>query len=652
MTSFSPPRAAWFGCRVSKTGRNARWWKEEGEAAITALFALTDYIKTSGNWRSLADKFHARMYAGARAMVDDCSASGEWDYEYESNHLARNIARAATDTYVAKVYKHRPLPEILANQGNWRDQRRAKKMTQLVDGEFDRNKVFKRHARAIGRDSGVYGRGLLKVDLENVDSKNIRCERVEPEEVWVDEQDARYGAPRNLYHITTADLGVIQETFAEDDEELAERIEQASRATYNKQDLTITTTDRLDVVEGWHLCDNDEAHAENPPRKHKCKGRHLVAVRGVPLVDEEWPFPRFPFAINNYLEPLKGFWGVGLCEQLEGYAYEQNLMSEKVSGSHYMIGGAIIALPHGSDLVEEDITNGNVRILRHTPGLGPTISNPEPVHPATYQYLRDIGPDALNEVGMSEAAASASKAPGLTAAVAINAVDDIQSERLGMQGYGYAQWCVDVAELFLMWIQHIAKKHGDYTARVPLKGGIIELSWKDVTVDSYIVTAQNSALLQQTPAAKKQLAQEMFNSGAWDPQTFMRFLDNPDIQAEFDTETADRLQVDENIFAMLDAEDPEDPNAYKAPSPYTTDLQWAMKRAQLRLAQAESSGCEEANMQLVRDYILDIQDMLKPPPAPLPGPADMGAMLPPPGAPMAPPIPPSPVPGQAPPMAA
>lgn len=626
--------------------RNCRWWKESDGEAHGALFALADYISDSQSWITDADRYHAQMYAGARAACWDVATDDA--YEYEPTHLARNVARSAVDTYVAKVFKHRPLPEILANKGSWRDQRRAKKMTQLVEGEFDKHKVFKRWARAIGRDAGVWGRGVLKIDIEHEESRSIRCERVLPEELYVDPADAKYGSPRNLYHITDVDQGVLVEAFASDDEELSLQIESAGAqdSSVRLRDAEIRTVDRVRVVEAWHLCDNEEAHAELEPKEHDCKGRHVVAVRGATLVDETWGFNRFPFAVLNYLEPLKGFWGSGLCEQLEGFHHEQNLMSQKVSDGHYFTGGGILYVDNTGDLVEEDFTNATgVKVLRGNPGGEPKFFQPSPVHPQDYAYLRDLNGDALNDVGLSEMSATGAKEPGLTAAVAINAVDNIQSERLSMQGYGYAEWCCDVAELFLMWIRHIAKKHGDYTARVPLKGGILELNWKDVALDSYVVQVKNSALMRLSPAARRQMAQDMFDRGQLDSLDYMRVVESTDIGAEIDVRTAQRVLTDEQIESMLDAEDPTDPDAYKPPSPYTNDFVWAKARAQHRLAEAISAGCDEANLDLVRDFILDCEALEAkaaganaPPPPPPVMPGQMPPMAPEPGLPGMPPL--------------
>jgi hypothetical protein len=100
---------------------------------------------------------------------------------------------------------------------------------------------------------------------------------------------------------------------------------------------------------------------------------------------------------------------------------------------------------------------------------------------------------------------------------------------------------------------------------------------------------------------------------------------------------------------MLDASNPDAPDAYIPPSPYSTDLSWAMQRAQLRLAQAEMQGCPEGNLQLLRDFILDCDTELngkQPPPGAAPPMAPSGMPPGPPPMPVAeqPPMPGPPLP--------
>lgn len=630
-------------CLVARRQSSAKWWEAEDGEVHRTLLPVIDHLDIVQQWEGQADDFHAEMYAGVRASSQDEYTGSTFDYEPQ--RVGRNVARSAVDTYVSKVFRHRPLPEVIASKGNWKDQRRARKMTQLIEGQFDRDKVFKKWARVIGRDAGVTGRGILKIDLETLDARRINCERVMPRELRVDRADAKHGDPRNIYLVRDVDAGVLTDRFVGDADEDAGTVEaiksSAARFTDENDATQQSTVDRCRVVETWHLCDNVDAHEFD--EDHNCTGRHVLSIHGADLVDEEWPFQRFPFAILNFLEPWEGFFGVGLCEQLEGYQVEQALMAKKVSDSHYFAGGGIIYVPHGGDLVEEDFTNSVWKVLRGPPGGEPKFFNPEPLHPATYQYLRDIRPDALGDVGLNEMAAGGEKPAGLNSGIAIQSYDEVNDVRLGMHGYQYAQWCVDVAELQLMWIQHIVKKHGDYTSKVTLKGGILELSWSDVAVDNFVVQVHPSALMRMTPSARRQTAEQLFNAHQIDGFTFMRMIDSPDIEGEMDILMAARLKVDEELEAMLDAEDPSDPEAYRPPSPYTTDLEWSMQRTQLRLAQAEMQGCPEGNLELLRDRILDEIDLkakMNPTPAPMPQPT----ALPEPGSPEAVQQPPPPVP--------
>jgi hypothetical protein len=87
------------------------------------------------------------------------------DYTYGPCVLPYNIARSATDTLVAKIAQHRPLPQVLTQKGNWRQQKRAKKLTQFIEGEFYRQRFFETHARKFIRDALVFGRGILHLSV-------------------------------------------------------------------------------------------------------------------------------------------------------------------------------------------------------------------------------------------------------------------------------------------------------------------------------------------------------------------------------------------------------------------------------------------------------------------------------------------------------
>lgn len=538
--------------------------------------------------------------------------SARMHYDYAPQSLPYNVCRQSVDTLTAKIAKHRPLPQALTTRGDWKKQKRAKKLSQFIEGEFYRSRIFEKWAPRIVRDAATFGRGLLKVFANG---KRIECERAYPWEVLVDDWDARHGDPRNLYHVRTVDKGVLLAKFGQrrkgesrDDWQLrVNAIDRASSTVtigeFDRDDGQDSTVERVRIVEAWHLPSEDDMDEPD--------GRHVIAIFGgnMTLIDELWERDYFPFCVLHYSDPVVGYWGQGLVEQAEGFQYEINDMSQKVSEGHWMLGGGMIFVPVGSDIVDTSLTNGNVPIIKHQPGKPPQFVTPNPVNPACYQRLRDLPNDCLNTLGISQMAAQGAKAAAEAgmSGVALQTLDDVESERFVVFGRAYEAWCLEVARHLIDSAKEIANDHGDYAVSVHMKGGLLSLSWADVDVEGYELRLFSTSLLPSQPAARLDRLNTLFNAGVIDRATFLRYLDAPDLQAELDMETADRLLVDEIIEIMLDAEGSADDleKAYQPPSPYSTQLDWGMRRAQQRLARATIDGAPEENLDLLRRYITE-----------------------------------------------
>jgi len=274
-------------------------------------------------------------------------------YRYEPSAMPRNVCKQAVDTLCAKVAKHRPLPQCLTSRGNWKQQKRARKMTQFLEGCFYQTKVFEKYSAGWVRDAGVFGRGVLKVDRCG---KKIGVERVHPWELLTDDWDARYGDPRSIYHVRTLDVGVAMALFGDTEEKrqsIADSAGSAPSDEWDWQGEVDATVSRVRIAEAWHLCPHEEEHEDtsSTEQKHDCGGRHVITVLGgEELLNEEWKETLFPFAVLNYSEPLAGYWGIGVCEILEGWQLAINEQFGKVQEGHHMLGGGMIfAVNHLSE---------------------------------------------------------------------------------------------------------------------------------------------------------------------------------------------------------------------------------------------------------------------------------------------------------------
>ncbi len=643
--------------------RSVRWWEEEKEQVHKTLGSVYRRIREESSWKRDADEFHAGLYAGEEGCgaVTGQSRKG---FTYESAQLPFNVARSAVDSVVAKVAKHRPLPQVLATRGDWKAQKRARKATQFLEGAFYKFRVFEKHAKQIVRDACIFRRGgWLFVSRPHKGSKTITVERAHPWEVDMDDWDGRYDASRNLYRCRTMDRGVVLRTWGtgsgaskRKDAITSGGVFDPAQKTYDKS----ATVDRIDVLEAWHLCDDIEAHELE--EDHQCTGRHCVIVPQGTLVDEPYTEPFFPGVRLRYSDPIAGCDGYSLVQNLEGFQTELNMMSEQVSEGYSTLGLSWILVPEGAGIHEQQLRNG-IHALYYKPVGKPEPFQPNPVHPSIYQRQHDLVRDALGDAGISMMSAQSTETAHEESGIARQARDDIETERFVVFGRTYEAWCLDVARLLISHIKAVAEDHGEFEVPVPMNQGILKIKWADVDVDSYELRVFPTSLLPQQLSARLDKLKMLWESQLIDRATFLRNLDAPDLQAELDIETADKLVIDEQIECMLDAEMEEGQSAFKTPSPYV-DLKWAARRAQQRHNRAQIDGAPEYNLDLLRQYIEMCEEMMAKtgvadtsaappdgasPPAPPPGapvpppmPPGGGEPMPPPGAMPPPPMPPGP----------
>lgn len=592
---------------------NSRWYDEPKGDAHGILVGVFRTIRDEAAWRVDADEYHAGLYCATdRPGIRGSSRRG---YTYEPASLPYNVCRAATDTLLSKTAQHRPLPEVLTQRGSWKNQKRARKMTQFLEGEFYRQRFFEKLWAPFIRDALIFGRGALKIWTEG---DQIRTERAHPWELFVDDFDARYGEPRNLYQVRSIDRGVALQLFAKTESggwkgRIRDAIMTAGAIDVGGDDFWSregSTVDRIDVIEAWHL----------PSAKDAGDGRHVIAVQGATLVDEPWEADYFPFVVLAYNPALEGFWGHGLVEQIEGYQYEINLASEKSSEQHRMSGVGVL-VPDGAGIHDTELRNG-ITIMRHKPGGVPQVFQMDLVNEHTRQRPRELTQDALNDSGLSQMSVQSQKPAGIQSGIALQTLDDVESQRFMVFGRACEAACVEAARRYIDCAKAIASKFGDMRVSVPMKGGMLDMSWNDVYVDGVEIRVFPTSLLPQQLGARLEKLKDLWNTGLIDRATFLRHLDAPDMQAELDLETADRLVVDEMIERMLDAEESEGDAAYFAPSAYQ-DLGWAAKRAQQKLNRALLDGAEEYNLDLLRRFIKHADQLMKaaqpPPAAPGPG---------------------------------
>ena len=204
--------------------------------------------------------------------------------------------------------------------------------------------------------------------------------------------------------------------------------------------------------------------------------------------------------------------------------------------------GVGILVPDGSNIHDQEIRNGITQI-RHKPGLPPSVFQMDLVNEHLRQRPRELTQDALNDAGLSQMSVQSEKPAGVTAAVALQTLDDIETERFMVFGRAYESWCLEVARRFIDCAKTIAEDFGDMSVGVPMKDGILHLSWKDVYVDGFELRVFPTSLLLSS-SARDSIASRICGTPGSSTEPRSCVISMRPTQAELDLETADRLVID------------------------------------------------------------------------------------------------------------
>jgi hypothetical protein len=625
--------------------REANWWDKDGDELAETLSVVFTIVRDENEWRTDKDEYHWGLYEGNG--VGGVTTMSRRGYTYEAATLPDNVTKMAVDTLTAKVATIRPIPQVLTARGNWKDQRRARKLRQFGEGEFYRQEIHEKLAPRIIKDALISRAGVVQVYVDP-DCRRPTVERVHAWTLYCDDWDAEHGEPMTMMRLRTMDRTKAMAKFGTT-AKLKEKIRNASRFSSSirlaRDEERASTVERVELLEAWYRCPDHE----NLDEKHKCMGRHVIIVDNALLFEEDWPHDYFPFAVLTYDTPNTGRWGTGLVQMLEGYQVSINDANTKLD-EMYALSGKGVLLRDGSGVFNQEIQNG-LRILHCRPGpYEPQVFDLDLVNEHVRMRGGELVERALEAAGVSQMSAQSQKPAGIEAGVALQTLDDIESQRHIVFGRRFESWCMDVMRLLIDCAKQIAEKYGDYAVKVPMKGAYLDLKWSDVHIDGFQLQLQSVGQLYMSFAGRLDKLKTLFEMGAIDAQTFMRHLDAGDIQSELDLATVDRLCVDEMIEAMLDSDKTKtaanDNDDYIAPNGYLP-LDWAHKRAHQRRLQAQMDGAPQHVLDLLGRFIDDLDYLMgtQAPTGQAAGgapPADMMAG-PPPGGPAAPP--PMPPPG-------
>lgn len=580
--------------------RFRRWWDAGKDDAYHGIGEIINAIDNAQSNRRELNLHHLRLYGN----FDAASLSGaDYAIKLSDGRLKMNVIRAVIDTAMAHISTVRSRPMHTTVHGNWSQQRKAKNLNKFSLGQFLHTKHYEL-SEQIFRDAGIFGTGIEHIYAEDGD---IKIERVFPNEILVDNIEAKFEEPRQIFRHKE----VARETaIAEYPEHENILIHAGQMRESETQGHHADIADPISLVE-----------VHRPPIRGK-GGYHAIVCSEGTLVFEEWP-RSFPYAIFRWSLPVLGFFGTGLAYELTDIQLEINYTLQKIQRSLNLAASQIWARKNTVNL--NSINNEDMAIREFESEI-PQVLAPTPISPQYFQHVWALWDKAFDLVGISQLSATGTKPAGLNSGAALRVHQDIESKRFQHIQKRWESYHMDASDKMIDVAKQLDEEsEGGYKILAKSDRSLEELSFKDVNLDKdrYVTQVFPTSLLPATPAGKLQTMKELGEVSQEIQQTMLTQLDIPDLDAAVSLINAPLEVIDLLIERMLEH------GEYRPPEPYY-DLNLALRRCQLAAIRAEIDGADEENVQLVRNFMQQCEQML-PPPAPPEPPPEMAG--PPPGPP-------------------
>ncbi len=577
------------------------WWAEPKNDVHERVFAVFEHLDETQQHHRIANLKHLRLYSNRMAQ-----GLGGRDYAQVGNddRLKLNIVRSVIDAAVAQIATNRPRPMYLTEKGNYSLRTRAKHLGKFVMGQFYAVDQYSL-SLDVFLDAAIFGTGYEKI--YEVGGR-IYAERVFTNEIVTDDNEAKYGDPRQLFQYKQVNREVLAKAYPKHKDDI-------SSANLIREDLSYheAINDPVSVIEAWHL----------PSAPDAKDGRHVICVSNKTLVDEPW-VRGFPFAVWRWSKPPLGYLGTGIAEELTPIQIELNYLLGKVQEIANNLTNSLW-VRKGENIGRISNKNNSVNTYTNTV---PQMLTLGAIPPELLQQIQYLEQKAYQLIGVSQLSASSMKPAGLNSGEALKTYNDIGSQRFMHVGQRWEHFHVrQVAELILDCAREIEER-GDGDIEVLAQGNkdVERLKFSDVSIerDKYVTKSWPVSLFPDSPAGKLDTIEKLAGINEEVQRYLIPLLDFPDFDSVRARINAPYELVEKQIEMILEHGRPQTPLPFM-------NLDLARHQGTLALLEAEKDGAPEERTELLRQY-LDKIDAMQAPPAPPAAPVAPAPGMPPPQA--------------------
>lgn len=402
-----------------------------------------------------------------------------------------NVIKSVIDALVSKLYNQKVRPYFTPVNGTWQTKRVVKNIQQFFDILYDNQKINKKISNAFML-ACINGKGNIFINpltnkIEVLADHMVATLQSEERADVVSQAVVRY---LNYPSDKLKDYGL------EIDENLGKY---CTLAHYF----------------------NIEDHIQQ------------VYINGVKVKEFEYKYDRLPILTLYYNDPVFGNTTTSIVRELDGLQSQVDMVTAKIAAATQLSDASRTFVFEGSNLTPKDLGNkeGRVYGVKVPAGVStpPVVSVQDPpFNPFWLTLLQYYTKEAYEIVGISELSAMSKKPAGLDSGVALQTLEDIESDRFERQVTHYVQAFVDLARLII----DIMPENVDI---LPVSINNSSMKWKDVKRQSDLFKVQYSAAtsFSKDPSEKQKQIINYNQIGLIPTSKIARYMDMPDMEEAF-----------------------------------------------------------------------------------------------------------------------
>lgn len=412
-----------------------------------------------------------------------------------------NICKSAVDTMVSKISDVKVRPYFNPLLGTFKTRKVCRNAQVYFDEFFDSQDVYGQAVERL-RYAAIFDVGCVWVDDEERKVKPLA-----PWEWFFDVAEYYFGKLTRCF-IQQKQYPLIY---------LADKLKKGSDYA--------TRLEQLPSLKVNHTIYWDLGHA-----KYEYVNEELIKTTPI---DYETP----PVVMLYREKPLKGAFSVSMIDDLRTIQQQINKLCDKISLAYELSPANSLWVPEGSEVKKSLLTNeiGAMYSYRPPPngGLPVIVATPPAIDPGYVEMLRFWIQQAYEFMGISQLSAQAKKPSGLNSGVALQTVEDVESDRHNPVLQSFVRFLMRIAEVAI----DVFPKDEEI---LPKRSGRANIKWseiKDARAD-YSIQFSASSALSKDPKVKMEQIEKLIAMKIINPGIAAMLLELPDENQAYSIMTA------------------------------------------------------------------------------------------------------------------